>query len=93
MTDSEINKIVSRLLRERLRDFGFKRSAVHSEQDFDGSSILRITAYLRKPGVPASQLTDALHEIRTKLLSKGEERFILLSSESPEEEMIDEDVE
>jgi len=37
-------------------------------------------------------LTDALHEIRSKLINMGEERFVLLNSESPEEEMIDEDL-
>lgn len=93
MTDAEISKIVSKLLRESLKDFGFKRAIVQSEQDFDDSSILRVTAYLEKYDVPANRLTDTLHEIRSALLSKGEERFVLLSSQSPEEEMIDEDVE
>jgi len=92
MTDSEINKIVSRVLRARLRDLGFERVAVHSEQDFDGSTILRITVYLKKSDVPPARLTDALHEIRSELLNKGEDRFVLLSSQSPNEEMIDEDV-
>ena len=92
MTDSEINKVVSKLLRGRLRGFGFERSTVQSEQDFDGSSILRVTAHLKSPEVPTDRLTDALHEIRSKLINMGEERFVLLNSESPEEEMIDEDL-
>lgn len=92
MTDVEINKVVSKILREQLRDFGFQRSTVHSERDFDDSSILRVIVRLRKSDVPSSRLTDALHEIRTKLLSKGEERFVLLGSESPREETIEEDV-
>ncbi len=93
MTDAEINKIAERVLRERFKDLGFQHSTVQSEQDFDGSSILRIRAHLKKSDVPSDRLTDALHEIRSKLLDKDEERFILLSSESPEEEMVDEDVE
>jgi hypothetical protein len=92
MTDLEINKVVSKVLREQLREFGFQRATVHSEQDFDGSSILRVTAHLRKWDVPSSRLTEALHEIRSKLLSKGEERFVLLGSESPREETVEEDV-
>jgi hypothetical protein len=92
MTDLEINKVVSKILREQLREFGFQRATVHSEQDFDGSSILRVTAHLRKWDVPSSRLTEALHEIRSKLLSKGEERFVLLGSESPREETVEEDV-
>jgi hypothetical protein len=92
MTDNEINKIASKVLRERLKEFGFKRSTVHSEEDFDGASILRITAHCKKWDVPPSRLTNALHEIRSKLLSKGEERFVLLGSQSPSEESIEEDV-
>jgi hypothetical protein len=92
MTDNEINKVVSKVLRERLKEFGFKRCTVHSEEDFDGSSILRIIAHCKKWDVPSSRLTDALHEIRSKLLSKGEERFVLLGSQSPSEESIEEDV-
>jgi hypothetical protein len=92
MTDAEITKVVSKILRERLKDLGYQRSTVHSEQDFDGSSILRATVRLGKPDVPSSRLTEALHEIRSKLLGKGEERFVLLGSESPSEETIEEDV-
>jgi hypothetical protein len=93
MTDEEINKIVSKLLRERLNEYGFVRSSVQSEEDFDGSSILRVTAYFKKEDVPSDRLTDALHEIRSKLLDRGEERFVFLRFKSPREETIDEDVE
>ncbi len=92
MTDSEINDVVSRLLRERLKDFGFKHAIVQSEEDFDGSTVLRVTIDLSNWDVPPVRLSDALHEIRSTLLDKGEERFVLLSSQSPKEEMIDEDV-
>jgi hypothetical protein len=92
MTESEINKIVSKILRDRLKDFGFQRASVHPEQDFDGSSILRVTAHIKRHDVPSSRLTEALHEIRSKLLSKGEERFVLLGSDSSSEEAVEEDV-
>jgi len=92
MTDSEINKVISKILRERLTDFGFQRATVHSEQDFDGSSILRVTAHLKKLDVPSSRLTAALHEIRSALLSKNEERFVLLGSESPNDEPVEEEM-
>jgi hypothetical protein len=93
MTDDEINKIVSKLLRERFKDIGFQRSTVESEQDFDGSSILRVTAHFRKGDVPSDRLIDALHDIRSELLRKGEERFVFLNSEYPQDEVVDEDVE
>ncbi|MGE0037009.1 MAG: hypothetical protein AB7S93_15330 [Xanthobacteraceae bacterium] len=93
MTDAEINKIVSSILRDRFKDLGFQRSTVRSEEDFDGSSILRIVVHLKNGDVPSNRLTDVLHEIRSRLISKGEERFVFLSSESPQGEMVDEDVE
>lgn len=93
MTDTEINKIVSKILRERFRNLGFQRSTVQSEQDFDGSSILRVRAHLKKEDAPSDRLTDALHRIRSELIKNGEDRFVFLSTESPHEEMIDEDVE
>ena len=92
MTDSEISKIVSKVLRARLRDLGFQRLIVQSEQDFDNSTILRMTVFLKESNVPPARLTDALHEIRSELLNNGEDRFVLLSSRSPNEELIDEDV-
>jgi hypothetical protein len=84
---------VSKLLRERFKKFGFQHSTVVSERDFDDSPILRITAHLKNGDVPSGLLTDALHEIRSKLLMKGEERFVLFNSKSPEDEVVDEDVE
>jgi hypothetical protein len=92
MTDSEINKVISKVLRDQLKDFGFQRATVHSEEDFDGSSILRVVVHTKKLDVPSSRLTKALHEIRSKLLSRGEERFVLLGSESSKEETAEEDV-
>ena len=47
MTDAEINEVVSELLRERFADLGFERSTVKSEEDFDGSSIIRVTAHFK----------------------------------------------
>ena len=92
MTEDEINKIVSKLLRKRFADLDFERSSVESEQDFDGNSILRITAHVGKEGVPSDRLIDALHDIRSELLRKGEERFVILNSKYPQDQTVDEDV-
>jgi hypothetical protein len=94
MTDDEINKIVSKLLLERFKDVDFQHSTVESEEDFDGSSILRVTAHFGNQEVPSERLINALHEIRSELLNKGEERFVFLSSVSPQDQVVvDEDVE
>lgn len=93
MTDDEINKIVYKLLGEQFKAFGFEHSTVKTEEDFDGSSIIRVTAHLKDGDVPSEKLTEALHDIRSQLLRNGEERFVFLNSKSPEDEVVDEDVE
>ena len=95
MTDDEINGIVSELLRKRFADIGFERSTVESEQDFDGSSILRVTAHFKTRGVPSDRLIDALHDIRSELIRRGEDRFVFLDGAFPhdQDEFVDEDLE
>jgi hypothetical protein len=95
MTDDEINEVVSGLLRKRFEDLGFERSTVQSEQDFDGSSILRVTAHFNDGHVPADRLIDAGHDIRSALIRRGEERFVFLDSAFPhdQDEFVDEDLE
>jgi hypothetical protein len=92
MTDDEINGVVSELLRKRFADAGFERSTVESEQDFDGSSILRVKAHFNGE-VPSERLIDALHDIRSELIRRDEERFVVLNSVSPHEEFVDEEEE
>jgi len=93
MTDDEINEIVSRLLQERFGDAGFVRSTVASEEDFDGSSILRVTAYFdrSRDEVPRDWL-NSLHDIQSELLTRGEARFVFLDGDYlQKEEVVDED--
>jgi hypothetical protein len=95
MTENEINEVVSRLLRSRFADLGFERSTVESEEDFDGSSNLRVTAHFSRGPVSADRLIDASHDIRSELIRRGEERFVFLDSELPQDqgEFVDEDLE
>jgi hypothetical protein len=93
MNDKEINELVSPFLRERFKDVGFQRATVRSEQDFDGSSILRVMAYFDRPDIPSERLINAVDDIRSKLLERGEERFVFLTSKYPQDEAVDEDVE
>jgi hypothetical protein len=95
MTDDEINEVVSTLLRRRFEDLEFDHSTVESEQDFDGSSILRVTAHLKGGEVSADRMIDARHAIRSELMKQGEERFVFLDSVFPHDldEFVDEDLE
>lgn len=93
MRDEEINAVVSKLLRERFEDLGFERSTVESEEDFDGASVLRVIAHFRNRDVPSDRLINAMHDIRSALIGRGEDRFVYLSSVSPQDELLDEDLE
>jgi hypothetical protein len=95
MTDDEINGVASRLLHEDFEDLGFEYSTVESEEDFDGSSILRVTAHFKSDRVPVDRLIDAGHSIRSELIRRGEDRFVFLDSAFPhdQDEFADEDVE
>jgi hypothetical protein len=95
MTDAEINQVVSELLHRRFADLGFERSTVKSEEDFDGSSIIRVTAYFKSRGAPTDQLIDSFHDVRSELLRRGEERFVFWGPAFPhdQDEMVDEDLE
>jgi hypothetical protein len=83
MTDNEIQEIVTRMLHERLNQFGFAQARVKSELDVDGFPLIRVTARYENGRVPTNKLIDSLDDIRHELLQQGEERFVLLDSEYP----------
>jgi hypothetical protein len=91
MTDDEINQIVSRVLHNKFPDF--EGSTVKSEIDFEGTPIIHVTARYRDPQVPSDSRVEAIHDVRAELLQSGEERFLFLLSEYPEEETVEEDLE
>jgi hypothetical protein len=95
MTDAEIDEIVSALLRKRFADIGFERSSVQTEEDFDGSSVIRVTAQFNPSERVAERLIDARHEIRSELMRRGDERFVFLNSVFPHDhdQVIDDDLE
>jgi hypothetical protein len=94
MTDAEINEIVSALLSKRFADIGFERSTVETEEDFDGSSIIRVKAHLNDGEVSADRIIDARHAIRSELIRRGDERFVFLNTVFPhDQDEVDDDLE
>jgi hypothetical protein len=91
MSDEQVNQIVSDLLGKRLGDVGFERSSVKSEEDFDGESVLRVRAHFNNGKVPTDRLIDAVSDIRSELLRRGEERYVFLKGEYTGERDEDED--
>jgi hypothetical protein len=94
MTDDEIKEVVSRLLRKEFEDLEFEYATAESEEDFDGSSIIRVKAHFKAGRVPVARLIDAGHDIQMELVRRGEKRFVFLNSTSPNDrEFVDEDSE
>jgi hypothetical protein len=93
MTDDEITKIVTKVLRREFKGLGLERVLVGSEEDFDGDSIIRVNAKLKSGTAPAERLAKALHDIRSELIARGEGRFVFLSSAQPDVEFVEEEVE
>jgi hypothetical protein len=67
MTDDEIKEVASRLLRQRFEDLEFEYATAESEEDFDGSSIIRVKAHFKGGRVPVARLIDASHDIQVEL--------------------------
>ncbi len=94
MTDQEITELVSEVLREQVPEAGFLGAEAFSSVDFDGDPIIKIVArYQRRPDVKPDPLLNASHVVRSALISRGEDRFILLkndvASENQSESEID----
>ncbi|WP_379003234.1 hypothetical protein [Methylobacterium iners] len=73
---------MSNVLRTRVPEAGFKGADVRSDIDFDGESIIRVTArYERRPQERREALIGAVHDLRDALIAKGEERFVFLTND------------
>ena len=92
LTGTEAETLAVPILTSRFEKYGFEEVRVTEEQDFDGDPILRMIVHVRKR-VPAEELVDAIDDVRTELLKAGEERFISLRTELPDEDEVEEDVE
>jgi hypothetical protein len=95
MTDDEINEVVSRLLRKQFEDLQFEYATAESEEDYDGSSIIRVKAYFKVGCIPSASLVmEAVHRIRNELIDRGEPRFVFFDVISPyDHELVGEDEE
>lgn len=87
MTDAEITQIVQKVLADRLAPIGLKSSRAFSDIDFDGTPIVRVTAdYARRQRKPTDDQLEAAHLVREKLLERGDDRFVFVTSTYPDDE-------
>ncbi|MCJ2135733.1 hypothetical protein MKK69_17010 [Methylobacterium sp. J-026] len=93
MTDQQISEIVHDVLRNRVPAAQFLGADVWSDTDFDGDPIIRVTArYGHRPTAKPDPLIAAVHDLRSALLARGEDRFVFLSNDVADEQRVEEDV-
>ncbi len=86
----EIDAIVTPLLAEAFKPFGYKDRSIKEDETFDGDPIIRVTADVAQP-VPAATLSKTQSRIHDALRAKDEERFVFLSAPGPNREVPDGD--
>lgn len=93
MTDQEIQGAVSRILGMIAPEAGFVGAEVRSDIDFDGESIIRVTAKYERRPTARDALIDVVHALREDLIRRGENRFVFLTNEiaSERQQVPDED--
>ena len=93
MTDQEISQLVERVLANRVPNADFQGADVRSDVDFDGDSIIRVTArYARRPDERPDRLIDAVHDLRSALIQEGEDRFVFLTNDVESERRLEVDL-
>ncbi|MBI1868655.1 MAG: hypothetical protein HYS06_10255 [Methylocystis sp.] len=86
MTNADVQQIVTHILQKRFQANGFSRSEVVSEEDFDGASIIRVTAHVERPVGSATDKVNAILAIQDELQQFGDNRFVYLDIDAPDPE-------
>jgi|SRR3954452_19013281 ribosomal 50S subunit-associated protein YjgA (DUF615 family) len=87
-------KIVRDVLAERLSAHHLIDTEIDFVEDFDGEPIVRVTARLKEPVQESELLFQAADQIRDRLLTEGDKRFVFVrqaSSDSERDELTDEE--
>lgn len=82
LSPEEIDKIVTPLLTDDFRSFGYKNNSIEEDETFDGEPVIRVRADVEQP-VPAEQLVQTLNRIHDALRQQHDERFVFLSAPGP----------
>ncbi|TFF25432.1 hypothetical protein E3C22_08750 [Jiella endophytica] len=83
LSDDEARRMADPILRERLKEFGYRGVTVSSEEDFDGDVVLRMTVDVDRQ-VSGRAMLDVGGEVWGALLDRGDRRFALLTYRRPE---------
>ena len=79
----QIDEIVTPLLTEAFKSYGYKDKTIKEDEIFDGEPVIRVTADVER-AVPARELANASNRIHDALREKDEERIDFLSAPGPD---------
>ncbi|MCA1969060.1 MAG: hypothetical protein LDL42_08000 [Rhizobium sp.] len=82
LAPEEIDKIVTPLLTEAFKKYGFNRASIKEDETFDGEPIIRVRADVAE-AVPAKELVNTLSRIHDALRAGSDERIVFLSAPGP----------
>ncbi|ATN32625.1 hypothetical protein ACO34A_02250 [Rhizobium sp. ACO-34A] len=82
LAPEQIDKIVTPLLSDAFKDYGFNRASIKEDETFDGEPIIRVRADV-KEAVPARELVKILGRIHDALRAGNDERIVFLSAPGP----------
>jgi hypothetical protein len=91
--DAEIQKIAESVLATRFAPQRFLNCEAHSEEDFDGESVVRVKAVLAEPIHDPAPRLDATLAIRDELHNRGDDRYVYLDLDVPGDGHLSEEIE
>jgi hypothetical protein len=83
LSPEEIDEIVTPLLQERFRHYGFKGKSIEEDVTIDGREpFIRVRADVAH-AVPAEELVSTLALVNDALQARDEDRFLILTASGP----------
>jgi len=83
LNNGDAEKPIRDVLSARLSAGNLLDAQVDFVDDFDGEPVVRITANLKEPLGESDILFQAADEIRDRLLTQGDKRFVFVQQSSP----------
>jgi hypothetical protein len=87
LSEIEVQAMAEPILQKGLAPYGYRSSEIEEVEDFDGDFIFRLEAQVDNR-VPADLLIELMGKIHSQLRIKGENRFVILSTQAKDTEVV-----
>lgn len=86
--EPDLAAIASTVLKKTFKKSKITDVVAIEERDFDGADILRVGARV-SPAINATQLGDAISDLRAAFVGEGFDHFVVLSVQDADEDLSD----